>query len=79
MCVLFYLSLHYFFKLMKYFVCLENRISETLVFFLSLFYVFIYAVLQLSLCEKNNEMCVCVCVSQCCGQWKGLMVPSEKV
>lgn len=59
-CALMY---HYIlYKLMKYFVCSENCTSETPVFTLSLFYVFIYAVLQLSLCEKNNAMCVCVCV-----------------
>lgn len=78
-CVYSFMYHYIIFKLIKYFVCSENRTSETPVFSLSLFYVFIYSVLQLSLCEKNNEMCVCVCVSQCFGQWRGLMVPSEKV
>uniref|UniRef100_A0A673KIS5 Ras GTPase-activating-like protein IQGAP1 n=1 Tax=Sinocyclocheilus rhinocerous TaxID=307959 RepID=A0A673KIS5_9TELE len=35
---------------------------QTPVFSLSLFYVFIHAVLQLSFCEKNNDICVCVSV-----------------
>ncbi len=40
-------------------LCSENGTSERRQCFLSLFYVFIYAVLHLSFFEKNNKMCVC--------------------
>lgn len=72
-CVYSFMYCYIIFKIMKYFVCSENHTSETPVFSL-----FIYAVPQLSPFEKKNNE-VCVCLSQCCGQWTGLIVPSEKV